>query len=116
MSGRSPHVRRRGVTLAELLVVIAILGLIAAVAVQTVGRLPRADIKDEQSRIAAQLTAARRKAVRDRRPVVARVESGDSVTVATAFPDGVVISSTVIRSATSWERLTGRPGPGGAAW
>jgi len=92
------------VTLAELLVVIVILGLIASVGVLTL-RVPAAE--RPEGRIVRLLMAARGEAIRTRRPVVVRLEDSSGISLATALPDGSILSEARIRAILHLNTLTG---------
>lgn len=96
---------RAGVTLAELMVVIVILGVMAAVTGVAFAR--RAPVRDVDPRNAA-IAAARAEAIRSGKPLTIRLGSADSLALATAYPDGRVVTSATV----AVDPLTGRSGDG----
>lgn len=90
-----------GVTLVELMVVLAILAMMAGV----VGLAVRVPETDPAAERAARIADARRQALQTRRPVLLRVEQGDSTWRLVALPDGSVRAD----SALGLDALTGRP-------
>lgn len=96
----SPAVRA-GVTLAELMVVIVILGVMAGVtAVAFARREPVAAANPTLASIAA----ARAEAIRSGKPETIGLGSGDSRSIATAYPDGRVVTN----ASVAIDPLTGR--------
>lgn len=88
------HSSRRGFTLAELMVVIMVLGAMAAVAGIAIGAsrpVPLADVG------LARVVAARDSALRAGRPVTVEVAVDGAVYLATAFPDGRVVTDAPLR-------------------
>ena len=93
--------RRRGFTLAELLVVIVILGVMAAitgVAFTTKSPVPAADA------VIARLASVRDSAVRSGHAVTTQFEVEGEEYLATAFPDGRVVTDAPV----SVSSLSGR--------
>jgi type II secretion system protein H len=107
---------RAGVTLIELLVVIVILSLVAGIAVASFRGQRRDAVADRAARIEAQISAARREAIRLGHVVVVRIDDGSNETngnaasrilSATAFPDGSILADSLLSGAVAWDRLTG---------
>ena len=92
---------RAGVTLAELMVVIVILGVMAAVTAVAFARRP--PVAEVDARTVA-IAAARAEAVRSGKPLTIRLGSADSLSLATAYPDGRVVTN----AAVAIDPLTGR--------
>lgn len=93
---------RRGFTLVELMVVLAVLGVVAGVAGLAARSLDRDDPEAER---AGAVADARRRALRDRRPVELVVPGDSGALRLTAFPDGSVRADPRL----GLHPLTGRP-------
>ena len=93
--------RRAGVTLAELTVVIVILGVMAGV---TSVAFARRQPVDAANPTLASIAAARAKAIRSAKPQTIRLGLADSLSLATVYPDGRVVTSAAI----AIDPLTGR--------
>lgn len=90
---RDLRIARRGFTLAELMVVIMIFGVIAAVtgiAFATTAPIPSVDAR------LAQIAAARDSAVRTGKPATVQLDVHDTLYLATAFPDGRVVTDALV--------------------
>ena len=94
---------RDGVTLAELMVVIVMLGVMAGVtAVAFARREPSAAANPTLAAIAA----ARAESIGSGKAVLIRLESDGSLSLATAYPDGRVVTDAPV----AIDPLTGRSG------
>jgi prepilin-type N-terminal cleavage/methylation domain-containing protein len=97
-----PVTGRRGFTLAELMVVLAVLGVMAGVAGLAARSLERTDPEAERDALVA---AARREALRTRRPVELVLPGAEGPLRLTALPDGSVRAD----AGLGLDPLTGRP-------
>ena len=93
---------RAGVTLIELAVALAILGVALAVTGLAVRSMPEPDAAQLR---AAQLDAARRRALAERRPVPVAIADSGAVLRAVAFPDGRLVAD----GGLGVDPLSGRP-------
>ena len=92
---------RRGVTLAELMVVIVILGVMAGV---TAVAFARREPVTPMNPTLAVIAEARAKAIGTGQPATILLGAGDSLRLATGYPDGRVVTD----AAVALDPLAGR--------
>ena len=95
---------RSGVTLAELMVVIVILGVMAGVTAVAFAR--REPLAATNPTIAA-IAAARAGSISSGQPMTIRLGAADSLSLATVYPDGRVVTDAPV----ALDALAGRSAP-----